>query len=160
MGAAMTTTERHPIPPIVCEPWCEDGGGHTTAAFRGDQTCWRPSNYVDQLLGEVTRDSYGVYVPQIGVMAYRRRPTQAPRLVRRPSIHMTCRSAPDHRFLVVLGDVAQTTAGKWITHPPSRCPTATASAPEFATRCRSRTVAGVPGPGRFCVNGSPAATVF
>jgi hypothetical protein len=74
----MTTTERHPIPPIVCTPWCEDGDGHTNAAFRGDQTCWGPSNYVDLSLGEVTRDSYGVYVPRIGVMAYRWRPAQPP----------------------------------------------------------------------------------
>lgn len=74
----MTTTERHPLPAIVCTPWCEDGDGHTTAAFRADQTCWGPASYVDLSLGEVTRDEYGVYVPRIGVMAYRRRPTRAP----------------------------------------------------------------------------------
>jgi hypothetical protein len=28
----------------------------------------------------------------------------------------------DIGFLVVLGDLVQTTAGKWITHSPSRCP--------------------------------------
>jgi hypothetical protein len=27
-----------------------------------------------------------------------------------------------HRLLVVLGELVQTTAGKWIIHPPSRCP--------------------------------------
>ena len=26
------------------------------------------------------------------------------------------------RLLVVLGELVQTTAGKWITHPPTRCP--------------------------------------
>ena len=26
------------------------------------------------------------------------------------------------RLLVVLGELIQTTAGKWITHPPTRCP--------------------------------------
>jgi len=27
-----------------------------------------------------------------------------------------------HRIVVVLGELVQTTAGKWITHPPTRCP--------------------------------------
>ena len=30
---------------------------------------------------------------------------------------------------MVLGELVQTTAGKWITHPPSDAPTATPSAP-------------------------------
>jgi hypothetical protein len=30
--------------------------------------------------------------------------------------------APGNRLLVVLGKLAQTTAGKWIIHPPTRCP--------------------------------------
>jgi hypothetical protein len=29
----------------------------------------------------------------------------------------------------VLGELVQTTAGKWITHPPTRCPTDAPSAP-------------------------------
>jgi hypothetical protein len=74
----MTTTESHPLPAVVCTSWCADGDGHTTAVFRGDQTCWGPASYVDLSLEEVTRDDYGVYVPRIGVMAYRRRETQAP----------------------------------------------------------------------------------
>ena len=32
------------------------------------------------------------------------------------------RRRPTLRLLVVLGDLVQTTAGKWITHPPTRCP--------------------------------------
>ncbi len=75
----MTTTERHPLPPVVCAPWCEYGDGHPDAAFCGDQTCWGRADYVDLSLEEVTRDEYaGVWVPRIGVMAHRRRPTEAP----------------------------------------------------------------------------------
>ena len=32
-------------------------------------------------------------------------------------------------FLDVLGELVQTTAGEWIIHPPTRCPTETPSAP-------------------------------
>jgi len=32
------------------------------------------------------------------------------------------RRRPTHRLVVVLGELAQTTAGKWIAHPPTRCP--------------------------------------
>ena len=32
-----TTTERHPIPPIVCTPGCEYGDGRPDALFRGDK---------------------------------------------------------------------------------------------------------------------------
>ncbi len=27
------------LPPVVCEPWCRDGSGHTDAHFPGDQWC-------------------------------------------------------------------------------------------------------------------------
>ena len=27
------------LPPVVCEPWCKDGSGHTDAHFPGDQWC-------------------------------------------------------------------------------------------------------------------------
>jgi hypothetical protein len=37
-------------------------------------------------------------------------------------------------ILTVLGELVQTTAGKWITNPPTRCPTVTNSAP---VRCSS-----------------------
>jgi hypothetical protein len=32
------------------------------------------------------------------------------------------RRRPTHTLLVALGDLVRTTAGKWITHPPTRCP--------------------------------------
>ena len=32
------------------------------------------------------------------------------------------RRRPTHRLLVVLGNLVRTTAGKWITRPPTRCP--------------------------------------
>ncbi len=27
------------LPPVVCAPWCLDGGGHTDASFPEDQVC-------------------------------------------------------------------------------------------------------------------------
>ena len=33
-----------------------------------------------------------------------------------------CRVGRKVNLLTVLGELVQTTAGKWITHPPSRCP--------------------------------------
>jgi hypothetical protein len=68
----MTITERLPIPPIVCAPWCVDRDGHTNAVFRGDQTCWGFDTYVDLSLEDVTREEYGVYVQRIGATPYRR----------------------------------------------------------------------------------------
>ena len=65
-----TTTERHPIPPIVCTPGCEYGDGRPDALFRGEQTCWGPRSYVDLSLEEVNHDDSGLYMPRIGVMAY------------------------------------------------------------------------------------------
>jgi hypothetical protein len=38
--------------------------------------------------------------------------------------------------LTVLGELVQTTVGKWITHPPPRCPTATPSAARLLLDCR------------------------
>jgi hypothetical protein len=67
----MTTTERLPLPPVVCAPWCEDGDGHTDEGYRGDQTCWGPATYVDLSLEDITRDDHGVYAQRIGAMAYR-----------------------------------------------------------------------------------------
>ena len=59
----MTTTERPPLPPVVCAPWCEDGGGHTDAVFAEDQTC----------MGEqhITPTSNGEDSGELGVLAYR-----------------------------------------------------------------------------------------
>jgi hypothetical protein len=74
----MTTTERHPIPPIVCEPWCIDGNGHTNETGREDQTCWGPQTYVSLSREEVELDQYGTYEPRFGVMAYRQWPGTAP----------------------------------------------------------------------------------
>ena len=67
----MTTTERQSLPAVVCTPWCEHGDGHTNAIFRGDQTCWGPSDYVDLSLEEIIRAEGDVYTPRIGAMAYR-----------------------------------------------------------------------------------------
>jgi hypothetical protein len=47
----------------------------------------------------------------------------------------------------MLGELVQTTAGKWITHPPMRCPNGTPSAPApywSATRLAPVTAAGTP----------------
>ena len=33
-----------------------------------------------------------------------------------------CESVPSRKLPGVLGELVQTTAGKWITHPPTRCP--------------------------------------
>jgi len=71
MCRAMTTTERPPLPPVVCAPWCEHGHGHANEMFRGDQTCWGPSAYVDLSLEDIARDDRGVYPQKVGVMAYR-----------------------------------------------------------------------------------------
>jgi hypothetical protein len=62
----------------VCAPWCEDGDGHPDSLVRDEQTCWGPSAYVDLSLQDVTRDSSGVYVPRVGVMAYREWPAVTP----------------------------------------------------------------------------------
>jgi hypothetical protein len=67
----MTSTERQPLPPITCAPWCTDGTGHPGTVFRSDQTCWGQSNYVELSLEDVLRDEYGVYTPRIGAQAYR-----------------------------------------------------------------------------------------
>lgn len=65
-------TERHPLPPIVCAPWCVDGGGQPDTLFRADQTCWGPDLYMDLSLEEVTLDSQGVWPQRLGMVAYRR----------------------------------------------------------------------------------------
>jgi hypothetical protein len=67
---AVTTTERHPLPPVVCAPWCEDGDGHTGSLFREEQTCWGQADYVDLSRERVTRDGPDVLVPRIGARAY------------------------------------------------------------------------------------------
>jgi hypothetical protein len=74
----MTTTERHPIPPVVCTPWCEDGDGHTGSLFREEQTCWGQADYVDLSRERVTRDGPDVLVPRIGARAYRQWPGESP----------------------------------------------------------------------------------
>jgi hypothetical protein len=38
-------------------------------------------------------------------------------------------SLPNRRLPVVLGELVRTTSGAWITHPPTRCPNGTSSAP-------------------------------
>ena len=59
----MTTTERPTVSPIVCTPWCYDGGGHTDAVFAEDQTClgeWHftPAEAVDGHPGQVAVLAY------------------------------------------------------------------------------------------------------
>ncbi len=82
-----TTTERHPIPPIVCTPGCEYGDGRPYALFRREQTCWGPRSCVDLSLEEVNHDDSGLYMPRIGVMAYREQQTPSTFCARPPRRH-------------------------------------------------------------------------
>ena len=55
-----------------------------------------------------------------------------------------------HRLLVVLGDLVQTTTGRWITHPPTDCPNGHRLTPTMCSSVIKRasvTAAGIP-PGR------------
>ena len=38
-GTSTESRESHHRPPVVCEPWCRDGNGHTDAHFVEDQWC-------------------------------------------------------------------------------------------------------------------------
>jgi len=38
----MTTTERHPVPPVVCTPWCEGRNHHLPI----DRACWGPARHI------------------------------------------------------------------------------------------------------------------
>jgi hypothetical protein len=59
----------NPMPPVQCTPWCEEGDGHPNEAFREDQKCWSPAEYVDLSLHEAESDED--FSQSVGVMARR-----------------------------------------------------------------------------------------
>lgn len=50
----MTTTERHPIPPIVCTPWC-DGRNHHLPI---DRACWGPARHIQITSADYEQDHF------------------------------------------------------------------------------------------------------
>jgi hypothetical protein len=63
----MTTTERQPLPPIACTPWCRYGDGHPGHYFASDQTCYGEQHLTPT--GHNEHDHLAVMAPRHGIDA-------------------------------------------------------------------------------------------
>ena len=65
----MTADPIQYLPPVECQPWCDQGDGHPDQCFTSDQACWSPSDYVALSLERMHVERAGEFPQQIGAMA-------------------------------------------------------------------------------------------
>ena len=59
-----TETEIRQLPPITCQPWCEDGDGHPNEIFPEDQWCMSAEQTVQVSHYPSFKGPDGVFAPE------------------------------------------------------------------------------------------------